>query len=56
MTRVKRIGGMAQAIECLSSKHKVLSSKPNTARKKNFLGDSKRQQSFGNSSKITFKD
>jgi hypothetical protein len=31
--RAKRVGGMAPVVECLSSKHKALSSKPSTTKK-----------------------
>jgi hypothetical protein len=34
VTRAKRIGGVAQAIECLLSKYSSQSSNPNTPRKK----------------------
>jgi hypothetical protein len=34
ITRAKRIGGMAQAVEYVPSKHKALSSNPNKPKKK----------------------
>jgi hypothetical protein len=34
VTRIKKAGGVAQAEECLPSKHKVLSSNPSTAKPK----------------------
>jgi hypothetical protein len=32
--KAKRAGGMAQAVKCLPSKHKVLNSTPGTTKKK----------------------
>jgi hypothetical protein len=34
LTRAKRVGGVAQVVECLSSKHEILSSHPTTTKKK----------------------
>jgi hypothetical protein len=34
LTKAKRIGGVAQVVVCLSSKHKTLSSNPSTEKKK----------------------
>jgi hypothetical protein len=34
ITRAKRVGGIAQAVECLPSKHKALSSNPMPQKKK----------------------